>query len=504
VHWADEATLDLLRFLGRRIRRTTALLILTYRDDEIGAQHPLRSVLGDMATSPGVRRINLAPLSLEAVRALAAGNALDAAALHRQTAGNPFFVTEVLAGGSSGLPVTVRDAVLARVARLSPAARAVMEAAAVVGARAEASVLAGVSAFEAAAIDECLTSGMLMAQATSLAFRNELARQAILEAISPPHRLALHHRVLAALRSAPATADDLARLAHHAEATGDRDAVLAYAPAAARQAAAARAHREAAALLALALRFAAGLPPADHALLLEAYATESNLIDQRAEGLAARQQALALWGDAGNTLKQGECLAHMAFLLNGLGQTPEAEQVCAAALHLLEAHPPGPELALAYRVQAGLHMLTQNYRPAIEWGEKAIALAERFADTRLVLAARNTIGTCWMFLDYAYGCQYLEQNLATAHTAGEEALAAHAYANLSSLASELYHFSDARHYTLEGSAYAAERGLDHFRLYMLAWQAITQVRQSHWPAAAETAAIVLQRPAAATQTPRWC
>ncbi len=495
VHWADEATLDLLRFLSRRIARTSALLILTYRDDEMGAHHPLRLVLGDLATSSGARRLSLKPLTVAAGRVLAAGASVDPAVLHRRTGGNAFFVTEsVAAGAESGLPVTVRDAVLARAGRLSPAARAVLEAAAVIGARVEPAILASVTGAEAAAVDECLAIGTLVVQGEGLAFRHELARQAILEAISPPYRLALHRRALDALRASPATRGDLARLAHHAEATGDSDAVLAYAPAAARQAAAARAHREAAALYALALRFAGELPPAEHAVLLEAYAGECNLIDQRAEGLAARRQALDRWRAAGDPVKEGGCLAQMAFLLNGLGNTAEAEQACAAALVLLAAYPPGPELALAYRVQAGLHMLTQNYRQSIEWGEKAIALAERFGDTSLVLSARNTIGTSWMFLDYEHGCQLLEANLARAHAAGLEALAAHAYANLSSLSGELYHFERAERYTSEGTAYTAERGLDHFRLYMLAWQAVTDVRLGRWQAAAEAAGLVLQRP----------
>src|SRR6185503_15646420 len=97
LHWADAATLDLIRFLGRRIRQVPALLVLTYRDDELGPRHPLRIALGDLATGAAVRRIALSPLSVAAVRTLATGQPLDATALHRQTGGNPFFVTEALA-----------------------------------------------------------------------------------------------------------------------------------------------------------------------------------------------------------------------------------------------------------------------------------------------------------------------------------------------------------------------------------------------------------------------
>jgi predicted ATPase len=87
IHWADEATIDLLRFLGRRIRDTTVLLIVTYRDESLGAADPLRIALGDLATQRSVRRIGLAPLSADAVRVLAGGRDLDAAALYRLTGG---------------------------------------------------------------------------------------------------------------------------------------------------------------------------------------------------------------------------------------------------------------------------------------------------------------------------------------------------------------------------------------------------------------------------------
>jgi predicted ATPase len=81
VHWADEATLDLLKYLSRRVTRTPALLVLTYRDDELDPKHPLRTLLGDMATSPAIRRIPLSSLSEKAVRALVGQRAIDAPTL---------------------------------------------------------------------------------------------------------------------------------------------------------------------------------------------------------------------------------------------------------------------------------------------------------------------------------------------------------------------------------------------------------------------------------------
>lgn len=254
VHWADEATLDVLGLLGRRIQSFPALLVATYRD-ELDRVHPLRVVLGELP-SGGVRRLKLSPLWSSAVATLAGREVADAAELYRQTGGNPFFVTEVVATGGDEMPQSVRDAVLARASRLSSAARTLLEAVAVAPPQCELWLLEALAGKELERLEECLASGMLEAHARGLAFRHELARLAVEESLPPNRRLALHRRVLTSLAAAPARVPDLARLAHHAEAAADGQAVLKYAPAAAMRAASVGAHREAAALFACAARFA--------------------------------------------------------------------------------------------------------------------------------------------------------------------------------------------------------------------------------------------------------
>ena len=69
-HWADEATFDLLKFIGRRMQRTRSMLVMTYRTDEVGTRHPCRFVIGDLPCSI-VRRLPLQPLSEVAVAKLA-------------------------------------------------------------------------------------------------------------------------------------------------------------------------------------------------------------------------------------------------------------------------------------------------------------------------------------------------------------------------------------------------------------------------------------------------
>jgi predicted ATPase/DNA-binding CsgD family transcriptional regulator len=494
VHWADDATLDLLRFLGRRIGAARALLIATYRDDEVGPRHPLRIVLGDLATAPAVRRLTLPPLSEQAVRVLATSSDLDPAELYRQTAGNPFFVTEVLASGASGIPPTVRDAVLARAARLSSAGQVTIAAAAVIGPRIEHWLLAEVVGADAAALDECIAAGVLHQQAGALAFRHELARAAILDTLTPQRRLELHRATLAALSVAPAGAGDPARLADHAEAAGNQLAVLDYAPAAARRASRLRAHREAAAQYARALRFAATLAPTDRAPLLEAFANECSHIDDLESAIAARREALAIWRAAGDRPNEGQTLSQLALDLVNAGHNAEAEQASRAAIEILEALAPAPELVQAYRVQAALRMLNRDNHEAIAWGEKTIELAERFGSPLDLAGAHNVVGTALLFLGDKRGRAHMEQSIRLAREAGLDSIAATAIGNLASAAGELYQFALADHYLEEGIALSAELDLDRQRLYLLAWQALVRVYQGRWNEAAELASTVLRRP----------
>jgi predicted ATPase len=279
LHWADEATLDVVTMLGRRAESVPALVVATYRDDELAADHPLRSVLGELRAGAGVRRLALAPLSLGGVEALTAEAGVDVAHLHRVTAGNPFFVTEVLAAGGAEIPATVRDAVLARARRLTGPARRLLEAVAVVPGRVELPMLEALASDVIDRLEECVASGVLTTGPTDVAFRHELARVAIEESIPPNRRVTLHRAALAMLEARGGESPDSARLAAHAEAAGDREGVLRWAPEAAERAARGGSHREAAAQFARALRFGAGLPVKRRADLLQRRVDECWLTD---------------------------------------------------------------------------------------------------------------------------------------------------------------------------------------------------------------------------------
>jgi len=495
LHWADEATLDVLRLLARRLEAVPALVLASYRDDELDRAHPLRVVLGELATSEAVGRVKIDPLSPAAVAKLAEPAGIDADALYRQTLGNPFFVTEVVAAGNLEIPHTVRDAVLARTARLRPTARELIDAVAVAPPRTELWLLDSLAGEAVDELDACLASGILTPEPGAVAFRHELARLAVEQLLSPDRRLVLHRTALAALAAPPAGAPDVARLAHHAEAADDAEAVLEFAPAAAEQAAARGAHRQAADQYARALRFGESLPPVRRAELLQRLSDELHLTDAGEEALEAGRQALACFRELGDTRMVGHHLPRLSELLRPLGLHEEADRAVREAVALLESLPPGRELAAAYADMAFGRMLTDDEAGATEWGMKAIELGERLGDVDSVVRALTSIGTCEISRGAAdEGLGRLERALALALDGGHEVAAARAYNFLSSAAIWLRRLPLGERYLRAGLEYTGERGLDRISSRLLAWRARLELERCRWDEAAETAALLLRLP----------
>jgi predicted ATPase/DNA-binding CsgD family transcriptional regulator len=494
LHWADDATLDLMRYLGRRLEGTRSLLVATYRDDEVRRGHPLQLLLGDLTTSAAVRRIKLENLSPEAVRTLAAASGFEAADLYRRTGGNPFFVTEVLAAGDPSMPPTLRDAVLARAARLTAPGRRVLDAAAVLGARFPLTLLADIDEGDDG-FEEALGAGILVRDGASAAFRHELSREVILGEIAPARAIDLHRRALAAWRRLPLDPDAFATLAHHAEAAADRAAVLELAPRAARRAADLRSHREAASQYQRALRWADVLPAPERAALYEARAYECYLTNQFADAFAARQQALAIWRDAGDTAKVGESHRWLSRLAWFLGENDAAEHHARESLAVLETVAPGPQLAWSYANLAQLHMLAGRPEQADAWGGRAIALAEQEGDREVLCHAFNSVGTArWQLGGDETGSALLQRSLTLALELGSDDLVARAYANLASRHVGHRQFEAARRYLQQGLAYCVEHDLDSYRLYLGGWLALCDFWQGRYELALDLAEQTLAHP----------
>lgn len=493
IHWADEATLDFIKFLGRRIAQTRALLVLTYRDDEIGARPALRMVLGDLVASKATLRIELPRLTVDAVRILIAGRPLNPAALHRRTSGNPFFISEVLSSEAAGLPRTVRDAVLARAARIG-AGLAVLEAAAVIGSRIDHALLERVLGGSVQGLSDCIRAGLLEAVGDGIAFRHELVREAVLADIDPARRRNLNRRALDSLRKSGTRRADLAQLVQYAEGAGDTVAVLEYGCAAAVAASAVGAHREAAAHYARVLRHAGEWPFPERAAICEAYAEECLIIDELAESERARRQAIDMRREVGDRLKEGENLAELAWPLVRDGRNAAADETSRRAIEVLESLPPSRQLANAYRIQAHLRMLDRHCTVAVRLSRRAIDLAAHFEDNVTIAAAENVIGSAMLVTGDDKGLPHLQRSIALAQEAGMDALVGIGHVNIGTSYAEQYRFADAERHFAEGIAYTAERDLDYANHYVHAWLALTRVYQGRWAEACEVAEWVISRP----------
>jgi DNA-binding CsgD family transcriptional regulator len=494
VHWSDEATLDVLRLLSRRVQTVPILVIASYRDDELPRAHPLRIVVGELAPSDVVARVKLAPLSSAAVAQLAAPHGIDGNELYRKTGGNPFFVVEVLAAEADEMPETVRDAVFARAARLSSTARRLLEAVAILPAHAEVWLLEALAAEVIESLDECLASGMLSSEAAGVAFRHELARLAVEHSIPANRKTDLHRKALSALVNPPDGRRDLARLAHHAEEAGDVQAVLRFAPAAAARAAQLGAHREAAAQYARALRFADRLPVAERADLLERRSHECMLTDQYDDGIAALEEALECRRALGDKLKEGDALRRLSDFLWCPGRTAESERAARDAVTLLERLPESRELGRAYARLAGSYACAMRSDEALAAARPGLELAERLEDPWLAAHTRSIIGGC---LDYAI----LEQSQEDARRAGLDEEFGRIFIPLAGIAVERRQHAVATKHLEAGIAYCSQRGFELYRLYLLAYRARVELDQGRWADAAETALSVLRVPRTST-TPR--
>lgn len=387
TQWADEATLDVIKFLGRRIGRANGLLVLTYRDDEVDSGHALRQVLGELPPGHFVR-IRLKPLSLEAIRTLIDDGSLDPDEVLALTGGNPLFVSEVIATGSVTVPNSVQDAVLARVAKLSPGARRVAELVSILPGGAEWALVEQVLHPAPEEPRACVRQGLLQLDDEGLRFRHELQRRAVEASLLPDVRRELHQRVLTQLagRDAPG------RLVHHARAADDHEALVAFAPQAARTAMAAESHREALAHFRAVGPHLDRLPVADAAGLAEDWVRTAFSFGS-SDAFDVLPRAIVLRRAAGDRRALGRTLAFGVMVLETNARPEQADACAVEAIEILEALPPGRELAYALTERARLHLLRgDDPRRGIELTDRAIGIADAVADDRIAASALSLKG----------------------------------------------------------------------------------------------------------------
>lgn len=488
VHWADQASLDLLTFVGRRVARLGKLIILTLRDDELSIDHPLRKVLGSFATSRDVSHIRLSPLSLSSVQTLAANTGIDTELLHQRTGGNPFFVTQVLATGNAlDVPYAVRDVITERLGRLRDDDRRFVQLASVLG-RADRTVLKGVFPDVDKRLDAAIAVGLMRSDGGGAVFFHDLAREAVIGTIAEHQLSALHKEVLVALIRAGST--DVARLAAHAEQAGDAEAIVQFAPQAARQATAAGAQREAVRHFTSALKHVE--EPHERAMLLSELGDALVVLDRNREAIANFEEAGRLWQALGDLRRQATTLIALATPLFSVGRNVESAAVDDRAIAILEPLGAGVELAAALRSRAQLHMLERNKIEALHFGRRAIRMAEQLGDTAILAAANQTVAITLLVADDLDGQKYLDRATQLARENGLDKLLSIGLMNAGSSFGEQYRFEEAERYLGHAIAFAGERDFDAHRHYDEAWLALVQLFTGRFGAAEETATALLK------------
>ncbi len=478
AHWADDATLELLAMLGRRAGDLPLALVVTYRDSEVDSDHTLRRVIGDLVTARATIWIGLAPLSRAAVGVLAAPHGADADELYERTGGNPFFVTEALASPGEEIPTTVRLAVLARAGRLDPANRAVLEAVSVVPGRAESWLVSAMTDTASVQLDSAVAAGVLVRAGDDVSFRHELARRAIEDDLSAERRRTLHARALDCLQRRGGV--DPARLAHHARAAGDDHALATAARDAALLAARRTAHQEAVRHGDMALGVRHELAP-DEVAELAVGLVNSLIASARSEDAAAlAAEAVEHWRGCGDTRRETHALVALAQAISAQGRPLEAQPMVEQAVALLEQHPPGPELALAYLRLTSLNMLARDRDSAVRWGEQAIGLATELGDMEVLGRALVEAGIADVMDGRFEGLQRVREGIELGRRHDLPGVVNLGLLQIGSGCGEMRRYDEAIPALIEGMSHSTAHRFEANRQYDVSWLARCRFDLGEW------------------------
>lgn len=472
IHWADEATLDFIKFFSRRISRSRCLFILTWRDDDIHGQHPLRNVLGHLM--PGTyTRVQLTPLSAEAVQQLAEKRGYDAGEVYNISGGNPFYVNEILANYSPGIPDNIKDSVLVIYEDLSDGTKSTWQMLSVIGEGLEFQRFTGINEEYLDSITNCLAKKILIVKNEKLSFKHELYRRTIEESLSPFQRIELNKKVLDLFFKSFESKNEIERIVHYAKNANEYEVVVQYAPIAAKQAASVGAHIEASKLYLTAIEYYQGCDKNLLVQLYEAYAYECHLINQVKEAIIYQVKALNIWKEKDDKEKLGNCMRFLSRLWWFDGNRKKAEEFAEQAINVVEDQTASIAKAMAYGNMAFLKLQSDEADACIYWGEKTLSIAKEINSEEARVYALNSMGAVMMLNRQTIqkGIEMLRQSMdiAVQHSYYEHV--ARAYTSLGCNAVAMKEYSLAEKILEEGINYCEEKDFDSLKLYMLGWKA---------------------------------
>lgn len=490
MHWADESTLDLLKFLGRRINKTNSLLIITYRDDEIRSDHPLKLALSNIQSNY-LKRIKLPPLSENAVNTLALKYGSKDSELYARTSGNPLLVTEVLSNGQPETPATIKELFTSKLNRLSGDGKEVVKLISVIPGKAE-KWLVQKLVKNLTLVDEILDLGILKSENDSFLFRHELARMAIEESLTESKRVEFNSRVLEVLVHEQNTEQFLSRIIHHASKAFNKDAIIKYAPSAAKQASIFGAHSEAAKIYQITLQYNVFLSAQQRLNLLEGLSYECFLTGQVEKAIQASESAIKILKENPAPEREGEIYRRLSRILWYDCQDEKGEEYLDRAIQIFENLPPSKNLAMAYSNKSQTYIIREDYDVAIEWGKKALELALKLNDKEVEAHALNNIGCGKMITNAKSSELDLLKSLEISIENDFYEHATRAFVNLGSIHLQQRNLMAADKYFARGLDYGNEKDIHVFSLCMAGHYAKTKLQLGLWDESIDLVNFVLK------------
>ncbi len=411
LHWADEATLDFVRFAARRLRTRRILMVVTARDDEKEGRPQLRRAMAGVSSSD-TTRIALEPLSAKAVSRLAEGSGQSPVELYRITGGNAFYVTELLRGGGNDALRSVQDMLLHRLARLPADTQRALEAVSVFPRRAERDWALEIAGVGDSALDPAVDNELVQDDGTYVAYRHEIARLAVETALRPTQRQRLNAALLGKMQ-----ADGLvpnARQMHHARAAADSRQITRLAPLSGREAMAAGANRQAADYMSIAVDLADKRDEAAFAELLFDAGEACRFISRLTDAMGYFERALDIVG-ADKTLR-GRILQRLSRVKWTVGQKAQARTLGDEAIAVQEGADT-EELAMALASRAQIAMSDYEMEESWPLAQRALEMARRLGRSDIVSHALSTQSLTGLFDSSQMNALYTE-SIAAAKAAG--------------------------------------------------------------------------------------
>lgn len=493
IHWADEATMDFIKFFARRISLLPCLFILTYRDDEIHARHPLKSILGQLPPD-SFSTLQLTPLSRAAVEKMAAEKGYSGEDVYNISGGNPFYVNEILASYSLGVPDNIKNAILSTYNSTEEKTRQVWDLLSVIPVGFEIKYLEKLMPLYLAAIEKCIEKKILIITDGQIYFKHELYRRTVETSLSPQKRVLLNKSILDMFRESFEKNNQVERIIHHAKNANAYDTVTHYAPLAARQAASVGAHIEASKLYLTAIENYQGDDKNVLIEFYEGYAYECYLISNIKEAIIYTDKSLTIWREKNDNDKIGNSLRFLSRLWWFDGNRKIAEDFAEQAIAALDQQPSSAFKAMAFSNMSQLKMLSDQSEECICWGEKAIAIAKQLGDEETLCHALNNMGSAMMLIPSSAikGIGLLHQSLQKALKNSYHEHVARAYTALGTNSVTMKDYAVAKKMLNEGIHYCEEKDLDSFRFYMLSWKARLNLETGNWNEADAIAGCLLK------------